>query len=196
MRRLVVAITVALVALSLAGCGGGGETAETPAAETPAAAPAPAPTGADITNPIADRSAEESNTLEPFPLGEGIPKSVSDLVADKQPMLMLFTDDEAKDSDDLAKAVEAAVEDNQGLVDLLVYDVGEYSSLKEDGTVKVDEDLSEDELAQESITLARALGVTFSPYMLIVDDQGFIIFRHSGYVDSDLIERQLLRVTD
>ncbi len=194
MRRLVVAFAVVLIALTLAGCGGGGDAAEAPATETP---PPPPPVAAvDLANPIADRSAEESNTFEPFPSGSGVPTSVAERIADKQPMILVFTDDESRDSDDLLAEVKTVTKDNQGLADLLTYDVGEYSSMSKDGVAVVDEELSDDAKAQESIMLARKLGVTFTPFILIVDDQGMIIYRHSGFVDSDLIERQVLRVTE
>jgi thioredoxin-related protein len=97
----------------------------------------------------------------------------------------------------LTAEVKAVVEENKGLIDLLVYDVGKYSGVDKDGRITIDEQqLNEDPKAQESVVLARALGVNFSPYVIIVDDQGYIIYRHSGYVDSGLLERQVQRVTE
>ncbi|PKQ16165.1 MAG: hypothetical protein CVT67_06095 [Actinobacteria bacterium HGW-Actinobacteria-7] len=194
MRRLVVAFVVAGLAFSLVGCGGGGDA---PAAETPAVVPdAFAPSGAPA-EPVPDYSAEETATFELFPMGEDVPKTVSDRLAEKQPMALLFVDSAQKDSDDLTAEVKAVVEENKGLIDLLVYDVGKYSGVDKDGRITIDEQqLNEDPKAQESVVLARALGVNFSPYVIIVDDQGYIIYRHSGYVDSGLLERQVQRVTE
>lgn len=197
MRRLVVALIVVCMSISLVACGGGAEEPP-PAPEGEAAEPAPAaPPAAANPNPIADRSAEESNTFEPFPTGEDIPESVVDRIAEKQPMLMLFVDESQKDTNDLRDEVAIVVKDNRGRVDLLTYDVGKYSDVTKGGTVVIDAaKLEKDPKAQESVMLARAVGVTFTPYILIVDDQGYIIYRHSGYVDSELLERQVLRVTD
>jgi hypothetical protein len=185
------------MALSLVACGGGAE--EPPAPEGEAAAPPPvaAPPAAADPNPIADRSAEESDTFEPFPSGEDIPEPVADRIVEKQPMLMLFVDESQKDTNDVRDEVAVVVKNNRGRIDLLTYDVGKYSNVTKGGTVEVDAaKLDKDPKAQESVMLARAVGVTFTPYILIVDDQGYIIYRHSGYVDSELLERQVLRVTD
>jgi ABC-type phosphate transport system substrate-binding protein len=75
MRRLVVALTVLALALSLVACGGGEPAAETAAPATGAAdADAAAAGGAATTLPeIANRSENETDTFAPFPTGSTIP---------------------------------------------------------------------------------------------------------------------------
>ncbi len=196
MRRLVVALIVlsmaVMLTLSLTGCGGG--DAETPAAEdAPVVAAAPL---VDV-DPVPDLSAEESATFVPFPEGEDVPTTVAERLASGRPMLLLFQDDMQLDDDDLRAEVNRVVKNNSGMVDLLTYDIGKYSSVNDSGAVEVDSaKLDASSAAQESVNLARLVGVTFAPYVVIVDDQGYIIFRHSGYIDSTLLERQILRVSE
>ncbi len=198
MRRLVAVLVVALLAFSLAGCGGGGE--ETPPAEqAPAETPAapPASTGQPVENPIADRSAVESPTFEPFPTGEVVPSTIASRVAEGQPMLLMFVDGSQKDTDELRGQVDAAIKKNQGVVDLVTYDLGKYAAVDASGNVVVSaSSLTKDEDAKQAVLLAHELGVNFTPYILIVDDQGYIIFRNRGYIDSALLDRQLLRTAE
>ena len=44
--------------------------------------------------------------------------------------------------------------------------------------------------------LARTLGVTFTPFVVVTDDQGYIVFKHRGFIDRDLLEAQVQRVSD
>jgi hypothetical protein len=37
------------------------------------------------------------------------------------------------------------------------------------------------------------LNVDHVPYIIIVDDQGYEVFRHRGFIDSELLERQVQR---
>jgi len=199
MRRFVAVLVVALLALSvvgLVGCGGG---AEEPPAETaaPAPAPAPAPTPAADEAVIADRSAEETAVFEPFPKGDGFPESLVKAVDSKQPTLILFVDGAQKDTNDIKSEVNTVATDNQGLIDLFTYDLGKYASIKPDGTIVVDDAaLQDDATASGAVELANALGVNFTPFVVITDDQGFVIYKHSGFIDSELLDRQVQRVTD
>lgn len=196
MRRLVVALFVAFVAFALVGCGGGGgaeEPADTEAAQVQAPA---APAAADET-PIDDRSATTSETFEPFPAGEAVPTSVADRLAEGEPMLLFFFNDDQRASNDVRTEVNRAMADNRGKIDLLSYDLGKYTSIDASGTIEADEDdLDADEKAQEAVRLARALGVDGTPYVAIVDDQGYLIFHSRGYIDQELLNRQIERVSE
>jgi len=196
MRRFVVLVLVAVLAFTLVGCGGGAE--EEPAAEQPAAAPvAPPvqPAGDDAV--IADRSAEETDTFEIFPTGEAVPAALAKKVADKQPTIILFVDGAQKDTNDIKKEVNAVMKSSQGLADLFTYDLGKFASVAKDGTIKVDEaGLKGDPNAAAAVGLARTLGVGFTPFVVVTDDQGYIVFKHRGFIDRDLLEAQVQRVSD
>jgi hypothetical protein len=195
MRRLVVAALVALLALSVAGCGGGGEEeAAAPPADS-AAVPAPPPADTDVNAvPIANRSEAASETFEPFPDTIEIPEAVAERLDRKQAMLLLFYNGAQEQTDDLRSQVDAVIDDNLGLIDLISYDLGKYTSIDSDGIVVVkEEELAEDANAQQAVSLARELGVDHVPYIVIVDDQGYRIFWSRGFIDTDLLERQVQR---
>jgi len=197
MRRFVAVLLVALLALSLVGCGGGAE--EPPAeTETPATTPAPAPVPVDEeAGVIPDRSAEETAVFEPFPKGDEYPQSLVAAVDSKQPTIILFTDGAQKDTNDIKSEVDTVVKENQGLVDLFTYDLGKYASVGPDGTIVVDDKaLQEDATAKGAVELARALGVNFTPFVVITDDQGYVIYKHSGFIDAELLDAQVQRVND
>lgn len=190
-RRLVVAACVAVMALTLAGCGGG----EEPAPTTTTTAPPPPPAAAPAATNVADRSMEESAVFEPFPTGTFVPAEVTKRLqaVPKQPMILFFYDDGQLETDDARKEVVAARDANRGAIDLIEYNLGQYTSIDASGNVTVDTALDKDEPGQQSIVLARELGVNYTPYGVIVDDQGYMIFRWRGYIDAEVLEEQVAR---
>lgn len=199
MRRFVALVVVALLAFTLVGCGGGGgEEAAAPEAAPDAAAPPPAPTGGGeaVSNPVTDRSTEESAVFEPFPAGDFVPDEIAGRLETKQPMLLLFIDDEQASTDDVRAEVKRVIDDNRGLIDLIVYDMGKFVSVRNTtGEIVVDDKLAEDESAKKQAELSVKLGVRFTPYIVIVDDQGYVVFKSRGPIDSDMLERQVARVS-
>ncbi len=197
MRRLVVALIAALTVLSLAGCGGGGE-APPPEAATPAPAPvtAAAP-AAEIPNPLDDRSSLSTETWVPFSVEGTLPVAVQQRLDEKQAMILFFYNGAQAQTDDLREQVDTAVEDNAGQIDLLAYDLGKATSIDKNGVVVVDEtQLAAGSPAAEAARLARQVGVKQTPYLMIIDDQGYLIFWNIGYIDSDLLTRQIQRAAD
>lgn len=200
-RRLVVAALVALLAFSLVGCGGGGEEEAAPpadqaAAPAPDAAPAPVPTEGGPA--IADRSAEETTVFEPFPTGDFVPAEVTQRLkmVPKQPMILFFYDDAQAETDDARAEVVEVRDDNRGAVDLLEYNIGKYTSINTSGVASVSGKLNQDEKAKQAITLARELGVKFTPFVVVVDDQGYVIFKWRGYISAEMLGRQVDRTKD
>lgn len=195
MRRLVVLGIVAMLALTLTGCGGGGNQAAQPAqgegagAEGAAPAAPVAPAGPSVT----DRSIPESRTFEPFPTGEFIPKDVSDRIAEKQPMLLFFYDASQKATNDQRGQIDTVLNGNRGLVDLVAYDIGKYSSVDGSGTASTQPAILKDKSIGDAVLLARALKVTYTPYIVIVDQQGYVTFRQRGPIDAGLLEPEVLR---
>jgi len=197
MRRIVALLLVALLAFTLVGCGGdGGE--DTAATDTQAEAPAAPPAQPSENDaPIPDRSAEETSVFEIFPTGEGVPETLAKKIADKQPAIILFVDGSQKTTNDIKKEVNAVMKANQGLADLFTFDLGKYASISKDGTIKVDEAaLKKDATAAAAVGLARRLGVAATPFLVVTDDQGYIIFRHRGFIDRDMLEAQVQRASD
>jgi len=197
MRRLVVALIAVVMVVFLAGCGGGGEEEPAPA-ETEEAPAAAAPAAAGELDPVPDRSRPETAVVfEPFPEGDSLPKPVTDRIADRQPMAILFVDGSQLVTDEVREALDDAIEANSGAVDLVVYDIGKYVSIDSSGIAVVDaEGLGKDSKASQAAVLAAALKVTVAPYIILTDDQGYVVFRHRGLVDREQLEMQMERLVD
>lgn len=198
MRRLVAALVVVTVAISLAGCGGGGE--EEAATGQPAAATAGQPVAAapQVVTEIPDRSAPESATVfEPFPEGSSVPTAVADKLEARQPMLILFVNGSMKVTNEVRSAVDGAIKENSGVVDLVLFDLGKYTGNDQYGQPVVDVNaLQDDQNAAKGVLLAKALKVSGLPYIVMVDDQGFVVFRHRGLVDEEYLLMHMERLTD
>ncbi len=196
----VLAIFLVLAVVLLAGCGGGGEPEAT--TDTTAQTPAPPPPAAGGVTEVTDLSPEEPSVYEPFPTDPKItPQAVLDLIADQQPMIVYFYDPSQKDTNDENKGIDAKggleqiMEDYRGAIDLVSFDIGRYVQTAPDGSVIVDPALAEDEAAKQTVGLANELGVSFTPYVVIVDGNGYIIARFRGWDDWKNIEREVLRAT-
>ncbi len=198
-RRFVAAIVAASLAVAVVGCGGGGgggEEAAPPPADTGAA---PAEGGAAPSTPAqVDRSLPESATVfEPFPEAAGLPSAVTGRIAAKQPMAILFVDGSQQVTNEVRGALDGAIKSNGGLVDLVVYDIGKYVSIDASGHVALDDSkFSKDKKAAEAILLATALDVTVTPYIVMTDDQGYVVFRHRGPADRAFLEMHMERLTE
>lgn len=202
MRRLVVAVVAVVIALSLAGCGG---SSTPPASSTaaPAAAPAPAPAapagtaGAPTTLPdLADRSVNETTTFAPFPSNANVPDVLNQkIIVDKQPTLIYFFDSGQKVSKETRAIIDSVRNRNRGLVDLVAYDLSKYVTANPDGSVNVDPSLAADAAQKQVVMFARdpAIKVAFTPFIVLTDGQGYIVYKHSGLVDSAFLEREVQR---
>ncbi len=194
MRRLVVALIIAMLAFALAGCGGGGEEAAAPA-ETPVAAPAPAAPVPAEANAVTGISDNEPDIFAPFPTGSSIATAVAERIADKQPTLIFFYDSGQYTAAQNRKIIDSVLDDNRGLVDLVAYDIGKYTTIDASGTITFDPDFDSDSNAQVAVQMARVLGVSFTPYIVLTDTQGYIIWKHRGLVDKVFLEREVQRAT-
>ena len=204
MRRLVVAVFVVGVALSLVGCGGSSDTS-TPASSSTAAPAAAAPAattqtglkGAPTTLPeIGNRSENETTTFAPFPNDATVPDVLKQKIStDKQPTLVYFFDSGQKVSQDTRSIIDDVRERNRGMVDLVAYDLGKYVTANSDGSVVVDPSLVADPAQKQVVTFARnpAINVTFTPFIVLTDSQGYIIYKHRGLPDMAFLERQVQR---
>lgn len=199
MRRLVVALVVACMLVTLVGCGGGEEE---PAGEvttqTQATPAAPAGTTGEG-EAVADASPEEGQTFEPYPTAEDVLTSeIGERLDAKQPMIVLFYDAAQQTSDDQRAAIDAVLAEYRGLIELVAYDVGEYVQVGEDGSITVLAEMADDETSRKVAMLLSEdyLGVRFTPYLVFVNSDGYITYRYRGFVDGELIEREVLRATE
>jgi hypothetical protein len=190
MRKIVALLIVVALAVTLAGCGGGAKQA----ADTPAAAPAAAPAPVAVTQgaPVEDRSANVTATFEPFPQGAFVPADLKANIDAKRPTLIYFYDS-SYTSETSRDIIDAVRDENRGSVDLFAYDIAKYTTTSPQGVVSVDPALANDPGAEQAVQLAKQLGVTSSPFVVITDVQGYITWKFRGLVDKAFLEREVQR---
>lgn len=195
MRRIVAALIVALLALTLVACGA--EPSEDPATapDVGDAAPPPPAVEEDI-----DLSPLEERVFTPFPVDAelGVPNAIQSRLEAGQPMIIVFVDDSQKTTDDQNEIISGVTETYRGLIDVVSFNLGQYVSQDSSGDITVKPGLSEDETARQVMRMIDAdhLDIRFTPFLLIVDDQGYITWRHRGISDDKTLEREVLRVTE
>jgi hypothetical protein len=183
MRRFIAAIVVASCALTLVGCGGGGGGTQQTNTQQPAQQ---APARSAQQQPAAvDRSPEETPTLVPFPstLSTALPSTVQSKLDAGRPMLLFFYDSNESETKEQRGEIDAVLSDYRGLIDLIAFDV------------KGGDSGQATEAAKQAAVLAADLGVKATPYIIVVDRNGYITWRWLGFVDRDVIEREVLRAT-
>lgn len=185
MRRLLAAVLLVLVAVSLAACGGGTTTnAPANAAAGPAGITAPAAT---IDPNLDTLSTTQTVSNEPFPQDpKTTPTDVLSRLANKQPMLLFFYDDTQTITKDQRTEIDVVVKKYAGLIDLLAYDL---NAGLPGGASESDPE------TQKLMEMAGKIKVGFTPYMLFVDRYGRITGRFSGFADRVLLEREALRAS-
>lgn len=198
MRRLFAAGLVALLiiaAFALTGCGGGGGgQAAAPAGGGEATAPAPAPVAA-APAVADDRSPTETVVYGPLPSDPSVvPSAVVDRVAAKQPMVIFFFDSTQRDTDEARAAVDAAIKPYRGLIDLVAFNVGKYVN-SSTGEIITDAAIKTDDNASRAIKLADAMEVKFTPYVIVTDSYGYVVWRGRGPWDAKSIETQVIKAT-
>ena len=177
MRRLVVALVAVALVLVLAGCGGGDQAAP---ADTPASAPAAAPAAPGEAPPVA-LSENEPPVFSEFPTSSAVPKDLRELVDAKQPTLIYFYDSSQKTSKETRKLINSVIEKNRGLVELVAYDVGKYVSSDAAKPVTVNKKFAKDPKYQQAVELAQLLDVSSTPFVVLTDGQGYIIWKFKGW---------------
>lgn len=182
MQKLVVAVLVAALALTLVGCGGGGDAATT---EQPAdnATDQAATAGAGDEAPPADKSANDSDIAPgPFPsfTATETPAVFAEKLDQGRPMIIVFYDDNQQVASSVLAEVEAVMTQYRGLIDLITFNVGGDQNNPE---------------VLAAVTYASELGVASTPYIIIVDGGGYITWRSKGYAEQKIIQREVERAT-
>jgi len=202
MRRLIVVGIAVMMVFSLTGCGGGEDPADQEVAVQTQGTAVPAPAGAtppQSEGPTNSLSPQEKQVFEPFPTDEeALPAEIKQRLDAKRPMLLLFYDTTQKTTNDQRTEIDSVLSEYRGLIDLVSYDVSKYVSTDASGVVTPKPGMEDDLTAQQVATLLGSdyLGVTFTPYIVFVDRQGYITWRVRGWVDSALLEPQVLRATE
>jgi hypothetical protein len=181
MRRTAVALVFALIVLMLVGCAGAAEpeTAEPTTAQPPAAP-------ATVVEPVVDRSPVESGYPAPFPEMKNIalPEAVQQKLDAKRPMLLFFFDSAQQVTTAQRSEVDTVMREYRGLIDLLTFDAAAGATN------------STGAAAQAAATFAGELDVKSTPYIILVNEDGIITWRWLGYVDSEIIGREVLSATE
>ncbi len=102
----------------------------------------------------------------------------------KRPMALYFFDSSLPESKIIRAELDAVLSENRGLIDLVTFDLGATKN-----GVATDS-------SQVGATLAGDLQVVRPPYIVLVDGNGFIVWRFMGYVDREIIGREVLRATE
>jgi hypothetical protein len=145
---------------------------------------------------IDDRSVNETATFKPFPAGTDIPAALAQMVTvDKQPTIIFFYDPTQNTSKEVRAIIDTVRNANRGMVELVTYDVGKYVKTSADGAITVDPALSETTATKQAVLLARNpdIDVTLTPFIVITDGQGYIIYKHRGLIDKAFLEREVRR---
>jgi hypothetical protein len=185
--------------LSLVACGGGGNEAELTGSEgsPPPASPAARAVKAKGDELIADRSpTEEADYAALAEKPEDLPDAIAKNVAQNEPTLVFFYDPSQGTSRLTRAEVDKALKTYRGLMALTAYDASRY--VKTDpatGDVVVDDKLKSDKDAEKVAKLMGQLGVALTPFIVIVDDKGYVTWRGRGLQDQKVIEAEIARAT-
>lgn len=193
MRRIVVALIAATFAFSLVGCS---SSTPEPAATEPVAAPEAVVAPAATTGAVTVMSDQEQDVFEAFPDDPSVPADVKADIEAKQPMVLFFYDTSQYSSKENRKIIDKVMSSNRGLVDLFTFNLGSHFSGDASKPVEVDKEFANDAEYQSHVELARLLGVTSTPFIVVTDNQGYVTWKFRGFVDRDVLERQVLRASN
>jgi hypothetical protein len=136
---------------------------------------------------MTDRSATEyTEPPAAFPsfTNTETPAIFTEKLSADRPMLIFFYDPAQGTTDDVRAEIDAVMADYRGLIDLVLFNVGEKNT---DGTPA--------ESAKAAVVYASELSVNSTPYIIMVDRGGFITWRWKGYVERGYVEREVERAT-
>jgi len=192
MRRVVTALVLVMVAVSLVACSSGStaDTTGTPAPATGVTPPVTAPAAAAVAPGGDVLSPQPASTpAQKFPTDvASVPQAVLDNIAARKPMLVFWYDPTTNVSTGQRTEINAAIKDYAGRITLVAFDyttgipVGSSMS-----TLPAEIDKAE--------RMTGLLKVNTTPYLVFVDASGQITGRFAGYVDRGLIEREVMRAT-
>ena len=191
MRRVVTALALVMATVALAACSGSptagttsGTTAGTPvpASTAPAAGTAVA-ANTDILSPTQPVTPGEMFPTDPA----SVPQAILDNLAAKKPMLVYFYDPTTQVATDQRRSINSAISKYRGEIELMTFN---YTAGLGSTATTLPAELAKAEL------MTGLLKVNTTPYMVFVDRYGRITYRFAGFIDSGLLEREVLRATE
>jgi hypothetical protein len=200
MRRVVTALTLVVAAVALAACSSAPTSSapnptttaanSAPVAAAQAAAsgssgqPANANSSGDILSPVQVVAPGEMFPTDPA----SVPQAVLDNITAKMPMLVFVYDPTTNVAADERKEINAAISKYRGEIQLMTfnYRAGVVAST----TTSLPPEVAKAEL------MVGLLKVNTTPYIVFVDRYGRVTYRFAGYVDRDLLEREVQRATE
>lgn len=191
MRRVVTALVLVVAAMTIVACSGGQPTDTGTVTPTTPTAPVAQPGGSapatstDVLSPV-----ETVAPGEMFPTDKGsVPSAVLANLTAKKPMLVYFFDPTTKVAANQRKHIDSALRGYSGKIELVTFD---YTvGLPSGGAAAA----PSEEVAKAEL-MAGLLKVDTTPYIIFVDAEGRITYRFSGFVDRELLEREVLRATE
>jgi hypothetical protein len=193
MRRAVVVLIAAALALTLAGCSSSSSSSSTPATDAAATPPPPVAAPVAVAPNLSDN---EPDVFSAFPTDTVVPTPLRQDIQAKQPTVLFFYDGSQNTSTEDRKVIKLVMDSNRGLADLFTFDLGKHLPGNASSPVSVDSSFAKDTTYQQSVQVARLLGVSETPYIVITDNQGYITWKFRGLVDRDVLERQVLRASN
>jgi len=169
LKRALLAILFAGFLIGATGCGGGGS--ETSTTGTEGAAGTGAAAGGGAPPPVATSTAQTSETTKPvaFTPTKETPASVKKQFKKKVLCIEFYLPADPVTAD-VARQVAPLKKTYAKQVAFLRFDVNN---------------------AAASAALTEQLKAGYSPYFVIIDKRGFIVYTHAGYIDRETLEQQL-----
>jgi hypothetical protein len=147
---------------------------------------------------LSNRSENETDTFIAFPASGTVPASLNEKInVQKQPTLIYFFDSSQYTSKEVRKIIDTVRDENRGMVDLVAYDIGKFVEAAPNGAVTFKESATPTDEEKQALILARdpAIDVSFTPFIVLTDSQGYIIYKHRGLVDRAFLEREIQRAS-
>lgn len=187
MRRLVVALVMVMVATSLAGCA---------APVTSSQAPPVAVATATVAVPVSSDKLSPTQTVLPgerVPADAGVaPQVILDKIAAKQPMLLFWYDPTTQVAAGQRAEIDAVMKKYRGMIELVTFDYTAGLPAVDPATGKPSAVPSETAKAE---MWTASMRVNTTPYIVLVDRYGRVVYRFAGFVDRGLLERETIRAT-
>lgn len=163
MKRVIPVAVVLILALILAGCGGG--TEGTPAGTTSTVSGTTATAAGTAT-----AQAPEPRPTVPysFVVRQDTPNFFKEALKKKTPIFLVFYTDDDPTSQAVMQEVKSVYDQYNGAADFMSLKVGEN-----------------DEISR----LAQQFRIGFVPYVAVINRSGTVIFEKNGYVDSKVLEQ-------
>lgn len=191
MRRVVTALALIAAAVAIAACSSAPSSTSTPPAssgQAPAVTPPAATAQTAGTDVLSPRSPIAVGTMLPTDPAT-VPSAILSQLQAHKPMLIFFYDPTTSVATDERTEINTAIKKYAGTIVLEAID---YTP----GIPSTESSTSQDPEVAKGELLAAAVGVKMTPTVVFVDANGRVTYSFQGFVDSGLLEREVLRATE